>query len=262
MIKFFRKIRQNLLMENKTGKYFKYAIGEIVLVVIGILIALQINNFNEQRKDSEKEQVVLKQLKEDYETDLNQLRQKMDMRDGIVLSALNVLKAIDYPDKIVRDSLIINLAKIDNDPTFDPIENDLISSGNLRLIKNEKLKRLLSNWSSDVIALQELEAIWTNKIVQQYEPLLSKLGITRDVSDYWVNSHNKSGLLDENSYVNETVIGSSKNSSSILEIINNRDIEGNVSEAISYNKLANTQSVALVKRISEIIELIESEIND
>jgi len=249
-------------MENKTGKYFKYAIGEIVLVVIGILIALQINNFNEQRKDSEKEQVVLKQLKEDYETDLNQLRQKMDMRDGIVLSALNVLKAIDYPDKIVRDSLIINLAKIDNDPTFDPIENDLISSGNLRLIKNEKLKRLLSNWSSDVIALQELEAIWTNKIVQQYEPLLSKLGITRDVADYWVNSHNKSGLLDENSYVNETVIGSSKNSSSILEIINNRDIEGNVSEAISYNKLANTQSVALVKRISEIIELIESEIND
>jgi len=50
MIKFFRKIRQNLLEDNKTGKYFKYAIGEIVLVVIGILIALQINNWNENRK--------------------------------------------------------------------------------------------------------------------------------------------------------------------------------------------------------------------
>ena len=47
MIKFFRKIRQNLLMENKTSKYFKYAIGEILLVVIGILIALSINNWNE-----------------------------------------------------------------------------------------------------------------------------------------------------------------------------------------------------------------------
>ena len=44
MIKFFRNIRKNLLMENKTSKYFKYAIGEIILVVIGILIALQINN--------------------------------------------------------------------------------------------------------------------------------------------------------------------------------------------------------------------------
>ena len=51
MIKFFRHIRQNLLMENKTGKYFKYAIGEIVLVVIGILIALSINNWNESRKN-------------------------------------------------------------------------------------------------------------------------------------------------------------------------------------------------------------------
>ena len=54
MIKFFRKIRQNLLMENKTGKYFKYAIGEIVLVVIGILIALQINNWN-TNKSNEKQ---------------------------------------------------------------------------------------------------------------------------------------------------------------------------------------------------------------
>jgi uncharacterized membrane protein len=51
MIKFFRKIRQNLLMENKTGKYLKYAIGEIVLVVIGILIALSINNFNNSRQE-------------------------------------------------------------------------------------------------------------------------------------------------------------------------------------------------------------------
>jgi hypothetical protein len=50
MIKFFRRIRLDLLKKNKTGKYAKYAIGEIVLVVIGILIALQINNWNEDRK--------------------------------------------------------------------------------------------------------------------------------------------------------------------------------------------------------------------
>ena len=50
MIKFFRKIRYDLMEKNKTGKYLKYAIGEIVLVVIGILVALQINNWNEQRK--------------------------------------------------------------------------------------------------------------------------------------------------------------------------------------------------------------------
>jgi hypothetical protein len=52
MIKFFRKIRQNLFYEGKTGKYLKYAIGEIALVIIGILLALQINNWNEGRKQN------------------------------------------------------------------------------------------------------------------------------------------------------------------------------------------------------------------
>jgi hypothetical protein len=62
MIKFFRKIRQNLLLQNKTGKYFKYAIGEIVLVVIGILIALSINNWNEKRKTIVKVDQILKKV--------------------------------------------------------------------------------------------------------------------------------------------------------------------------------------------------------
>ncbi len=63
MIKFFRKIRFNLMSENKTGKYFKYAIGEIVLVVLGILIALQINNWNEQRKQRKLEESTLIEAK-------------------------------------------------------------------------------------------------------------------------------------------------------------------------------------------------------
>ena len=59
MIKFFRHIRKSLIQENKMGKYFKYAIGEIILVVIGILIALQINNWNETRKNQTYEKEIL-----------------------------------------------------------------------------------------------------------------------------------------------------------------------------------------------------------
>jgi hypothetical protein len=70
MIKFFRKIRQKLLSEGKTGKYLKYAIGEIVLVVIGILIALQINNWNENNKQREKEKVILENLKTSLAEDI------------------------------------------------------------------------------------------------------------------------------------------------------------------------------------------------
>ncbi len=62
MIKLFRHIRQSLIMENKTSKYLKYAIGEIVLVVFGILIALQINNWNEDRKLKNEELKILLEL--------------------------------------------------------------------------------------------------------------------------------------------------------------------------------------------------------
>jgi hypothetical protein len=76
MIKFFRNIRQQLLMENKTGKpayrigrYLKYAIGEIVLVVVGILIALQINNWNNHRLNQQQEILLVSQLLEDTMAD-------------------------------------------------------------------------------------------------------------------------------------------------------------------------------------------------
>jgi hypothetical protein len=66
MIKFFRQIRYKLMSENKTSKYFKYAIGEILLVVIGILIALQINTWNEERKERNREQAILKNLQLEF----------------------------------------------------------------------------------------------------------------------------------------------------------------------------------------------------
>jgi len=72
MIKFFRRIRQSLIMENKTSKYLKYAIGEIVLVVIGILIALQINNWNENQKEIRLEKTIktgiIKELKKNLQS--------------------------------------------------------------------------------------------------------------------------------------------------------------------------------------------------
>ncbi|MDT7831081.1 DUF6090 family protein [Flavobacteriaceae bacterium S356] len=69
MIKFFRRIRHKLLSENKFSKYLIYAIGEIILVVIGILIALSINNWNDYQKDREIEQLLLENLLKDLEKD-------------------------------------------------------------------------------------------------------------------------------------------------------------------------------------------------
>lgn len=260
MIKLFRHIRQNLIMENKTGKYFKYAIGEIILVVIGILIALQINNWNEQRKDRLKEQVILKQLKEDYLSNLRQLEEKMMTRTNMINSGLQILKSFDQPEVVVFDSLTNNMAIISSDPTFDPIQNDLISSGNLRLINNEKLKRLLSNWSSDVIALKEIEVVWSNIANNRLEEVLTEIGLTRDVTNSYLNDVDHTWLLDNNLKDYKKEIGKSKLSSPITEIVTNRKLESMASSAISYNISANIQSEALVKRINEIMNLIDSAI--
>lgn len=79
------------------------------MVVIGILIALSINNWNENRKDRIIKQVVLKQLKEDYQANLTQLEEKMNTRINIINSGVKILRAFDQPDTIVRDSLLKTL---------------------------------------------------------------------------------------------------------------------------------------------------------
>lgn len=146
MIKFFRNIRQNLLNEGKTTKYFKYAIGEIVLVVIGILIALSINNWNESRKLANTESTYLKRF-------LIELKQ-----DTTYFS--NGIKAYHIRNQIIKDfSIALNdeqsqdttLLRIANDyfsqgwfvTNFRPSTatfEDLSNTGNLNIIRNTDLR--------------------------------------------------------------------------------------------------------------------------
>ena len=84
MFKFFRNIRQSLLMKDKISKYYKYAFGEIILVVIGILIALSINNWNEARKNRIEQLILINNIIEDLRLDsihINKSLSQMCIRD-------------------------------------------------------------------------------------------------------------------------------------------------------------------------------------
>ena len=94
MIKFFRHIRRSLIQKNQMGKYFKYAIGEILLVVIGILIALQINNWNEGRKAKEKEREVLIEIISDLEYTLDNCDYVINRRSNNLIRTIQSQKAI------------------------------------------------------------------------------------------------------------------------------------------------------------------------
>jgi type II secretory pathway pseudopilin PulG len=249
-------------MDNKTGKYIKYALGEILLVMIGILLALQVNNWNEQRNDRKREQVVLKQLQEDFQANLMQLEEKMETREKILISALELLTAFDDPAEANRDSVIKNLANTFHDPTYDPIQNDLTSSDNLILIRNNRLKRLLSNLSSDVVGVIEIEQTWTKSVNGEFGMILSELGLGRDVLNSFMNDSNHRWLLDNNEESYKIEIGTSKLGAPLNEVLTNRKLEGILGSAITLNKAANLQSEALHNRIQEILDLIQSEIKD
>lgn len=112
MIKFFRKIRQNLLSEGKTGKYFKYAIGEIVLVVIGILIALGINNWNSERNEKLKYQKQLANVVQNIKSDSIQLQKLKQSRLSAKNIASSLMKELNYknikePDRFINSFLIL-----------------------------------------------------------------------------------------------------------------------------------------------------------
>jgi hypothetical protein len=104
MINFFRKIRQRLLSENKFSKYLIYAIGEIVLVVIGILIALQINNWNERNKTEAKEIEMLTDFKVSLEADLINFNRIMDRGEKAKSSMVTILSHLEE-DLPYADSL-------------------------------------------------------------------------------------------------------------------------------------------------------------
>lgn len=87
MLKFFRKIRQNLLSEGKTGKYMKYAIGEILLVVIGIIIALQVNNWNQERIERNVEQIIFKKFINNINQDKSTIEYVLNLNKNKLVTA-------------------------------------------------------------------------------------------------------------------------------------------------------------------------------
>lgn len=181
MIKFFRKIRQNLLAENKTGKYFKYAIGEIVLVVIGILIALSINNWNENRKNKLAECNYYSRILDDLQINEMLLNEALEgTTDRIKISKkliVDLNKTTNNKSDILNDFLnaLRQNVFVPSNIAFE----DLTSSGNLKLITDIPLKNRLIEYNTflentlDLLAENRNEI---NKRVINYE-LTTELGI-------------------------------------------------------------------------------------
>ncbi len=241
MIKVFRKIRQNLLMKNRTGKYFKYAFGEIILVVIGILIALQINNWNEERKDDQAELKYLNQIKNSLRDNDLILKERIES-DKRILKFGERLSNHIKSKKDLNDTIkqIFVILQYDQMVSFNMAAFENLKNEGLSFITNDDIKFEIIN-----IHDQELKYI-QNIFANQFENYLSEVVNPFFSKNFEWDLKEKKIVLEPNDYQN---------------LLKNKEITNIISATNTYRNFAISNYSDTQKKIKELVIKLEKEIN-
>ena len=176
MIKFFRRIRQNMIKENRVSKYLLYAIGEIVLVVVGILIALSINNWNIEEQERNEEIETLKNLRLDFKNTIKELNELKYIRNTAMTNIRIIFSIIEtkknpYSEKELDTILMRAIIP----PTYNSQSGTLdmlFNSGKINIISNNKIKNLLISWPGLVSDMTEEELMLHHLQYEQHFTIL------------------------------------------------------------------------------------------
>ena len=244
-----------MLNENKTSKYFKYAIGEIVLVVIGILIALQINTWNENRKAINEETKILTALQSDFKVSKTRIEETMVQQKRVLeysqafikIHERKNLKEFEYFDTHL-DSLDILIGYGTSFYRAEPVTgayNALISAGKIDLIKNETLRHLLAQFSAD------LESGFEDHEIAM-DLLISLNNQTNDFA-LKITSNNHRNYLNLNSRKQDTLFISKK-------FFSNNSYFGNLYYKLLLEKNRYLRQKSMLNQTDSILNLINSEL--
>ncbi len=251
MIKFFRHIRQNLIMKNQTSKYFKYAVGEIILVVIGILIALQINNWNENRKLNLQEQTALNNIHRDFLKNKAILEDIKTSTELIMKHGVQILNHTGSKTKPDTEDIFNSwLNELYNSTPYYPQNgflDDLLSSGKLSIFKNAELRNLLSSWKPEVEILEERFST-----VDKNEDILNTYIIEHGS---WLNADQ----VSENTNVTFPVSGFTVDNRDLLKVLQFENLVENL--VIAAGNYYSTQKKT-EKLLDDINTLLETEIQN
>ncbi|APA64425.1 DUF6090 family protein [Maribacter sp. 1_2014MBL_MicDiv] len=255
MIKFFRKIRQNLLSESKFSKYLIYAIGEIILVVIGILIALQINNWNEKQKEEKSELLILKTLQKDFIENKKMYSEIVDKQQFVIDNCKSLIKCFENKDvEYKRDSIgtfiyygAFNYYRAE--PILGSYEA-LIGSGDLKILTNETLKSKLALFSSEINQGFEDEISAMN-LLNTLNDEFSSIGTL--FLDHKLRQSMGLGKLKENIEIKDKTISDLYQNSKILHSLA-------MKTGAELNRLK--LHIKMLDYSTEILNLIESELQE
>ncbi len=154
MVKIFRNVRQKLAAENKVMAYMRYAIGEILLVVIGILIALQVNNWNENQKQKKRETIYLQNLSIDLKKQIQLLDHYINFEDVIIQDCKDIIAHYQQNNGFKKmDSIFPKINDLSVRVTFTNTNTtllEMINSGDINIIDNESLKKELMEFNQSI----------------------------------------------------------------------------------------------------------------
>jgi len=198
MIRFFRSVRQHLLVDFRFSRYFLYAAGEIVLVVIGILIALQINDANDARKERLKEIHYLENIKTDLNINIQEMDRYLAIRTACIEAAQRLMTHFEGEPIADYDAFNADGVSIYSWQKFYQTNNtfqELVNSGNLALISNQAIKTGLMDLESLYKKMKSEEDHFrfdTEKLI--YEPLYELMDLQQLVNNFtYVASGGRSG---------------------------------------------------------------------
>jgi hypothetical protein len=249
MIQFFRRIRKRLLGENRVRKYLLYAIGEIALVVIGILIALQVNNWNEIRKAGLIEVELLKGLEMEMEDNRDQLIQVIEAHSKNIGAAEKLLtffgQDMSQSSETDFDSLFTDLMLTwTYDPRVGKI-NSIIASGQLNYIHNEELKAQITSFEDEARDVSELNLKFLSKKYSRLDPLIDKL----------ISRKNR---FDD--MIKDEVIPKSAFKSDYQSVFNSFEIENIISSMWALSKFGLIEEKEHLVSLESTIDMIKAEL--
>ncbi len=177
MLKFFRSIRKNLLATSKTGKYFQYAIGEVVLVVIGILLALQINNWNTERIAKSTIHNYYERMYVEIESEIKEV--ETFIIDEEMLSSMNkrTLMILESKDQDSIPALKETLGALGTSWALSirfPVIEEFMDQGYLSKIENDSIKLAFKDFTYAMAEIAVMNEYITAQYNDRIEPFINK----------------------------------------------------------------------------------------
>lgn len=252
MIGLLRKYRHRLLTENKLHEYLAYALGEIVLVVIGILIAVAINDWQQQNILKNKEQVYLKGLKEEFDTSKIKLTELIEANKRNYQGSRTILENISNTERPPTENQFSELLfrSFSFDIVFNAnnsLFNEMMNSGSLKDISNDRLRVLLTNWETTI-----------KNVAGQEEKLAKQRGKVLDM--FLTDKNSIRTIFEQTNLDPEINLPISQKNLSNLNLLNSIEFENNMLMFfLTSYAMETTYYKPLMKELNTILNLIEVE---